>query len=435
MDLYPLLDSALSTIVDSWGLPGLAVGITDAGRVLYSRFFGVQSLNTGMPVGGETIFCVTSVGKCFVATAVMQLAERGMLCLDAPVTRYLPYFAMDDARYAAITIRQILCHKSGIPDMDEEAYELFLTAPEYDSDAPRRYVASLRGKKLDFPPGERFSYSNTGYNVLGAVIAAVSGMTFEDTMRESVLLPAGMPDSTFYYPEIDTARLAVPHILAPAMAVRPAYPYHRADAPASFLHATLADMLSWCRAGINKGEIHGQRLLSAAGYEQMWTPAAEWGFPPLYESMGLGWTLGHYKGAATASHGGMGMGWADFITILPDKQFAAVLLCNAGLQARGRVIRALLDTILGFEPVPGTVSWIVPLAGAYRDGGIPAVRDAYEALRTDSGYTFDPDELTDLAMQLRAAGNERAVPEILSFNLCVHPGHEESLRMLKQWEG
>lgn len=133
-------------------------------------------------------------------------------------------------------------------------------------------------------------------------------------MRKQVLLPSGMRASTFYYPWAHKARLAFPHIRTPALAVRPSYPYHRADAPASFLHTTMPDMLSWCRACLDRGRTCGQRILSGAGYSRMWTPAAAWGFPPLYESMGLGWTLGHYRGFETVSHGGMGLGWADFLT-------------------------------------------------------------------------------------------------------------------------
>lgn len=432
MDHEALLDRVLAEIVRGWEIPGLSVGILSADRAEYIRCFGVQDIDTGTPVDRDTVFCVSSVSKCFVATAAMQLAERGRLDLDAPILRVLPDFSMDDSRYGQMTVRHLMCHMSGLPDMDEDEYETFLSAPEDDPDALRRYVADLRTQKLAAAPGETFVYSNIGTNVLGHVVAVASGMPFEDYMRENILLPSGMRGSTFRFPDVDRARLAVPHILTPALSVRPAYPYHRADAPASFLHSTMPDMLNWCRACMNIQADGGQQILSGAGYRKMWEPTVAWGYPPLYESMGLGWTLGHYRGAPTVSHGGMGMGWADFLAILPDQKCAAVLMCNAETPARSRIIRALLDALLGLEPMPGTVSWVVPLSRAYADGGMRAVQETYDAIRSDSRYSQDPDDLVNLGYQLRSAGNGTALKEILAFNLRIYPDHAETLRMLRR---
>lgn len=432
MDPYLLLDSALGTIVSNWNIAGLSVGIVKADRSEYTRYFGVKNISTGAPVDRDTIFCIASASKCFVATAITQLVERGSIDLDVPIQWYLPDFTMDDDRCRQITVRHLLCHMSGLPDMDEDEYDIFLADSEDDQDASKRYVAGLQQKRLIATPGERFSYSNIGYNVLGYIIAKVSGIAFEDYMRDHILLQSGMPSSTFSFPEIEKGKLAVPHILIPALAVRPSYPYHRADAPASFLHTTLPDMLNWCRVCLDAGKTTGQRILSSEGYKRMWTPAIEWGFPPLYEFMGLGWTLGHYKGAVTVSHGGMGLGWAAFLTILPEQQCAAFLLCNAETHARSRIIRALLDVILGQAPVSGTISWVVPLSRAYLSGGIQAVYETYHSIRLDNTYSFDPEDMINLAHQLHSAGNDQTMNEILTFSLSVYPDCQETRRMLQK---
>jgi CubicO group peptidase (beta-lactamase class C family) len=117
------LDSVLQEIVARWGIPGLAVGIVQDDEIVYAKGFGVQSLETQTPVTLDSIFCVASVSKAFVATAVVQLAERGKINLDAPIVQYLPYFQLDDERYPQITSRQILSHTSGMPDMDESEYD------------------------------------------------------------------------------------------------------------------------------------------------------------------------------------------------------------------------------------------------------------------------------------------------------------------------
>ena len=117
------LDSVLQEIVARWGIPGMGIGIIQEGEIVYARGFGVQSLDTKAPVTTDSLFCTASISKVFVATAVNQLAERGVLCLDAPLVQYLPYFQLADERSAQITLRQVLSHTSGMPDIDEHEYD------------------------------------------------------------------------------------------------------------------------------------------------------------------------------------------------------------------------------------------------------------------------------------------------------------------------
>ncbi len=215
------LESVLREIMAGWDIPGLAVGLVRGGEMIYAKGFGVQSLETQAPVTLDTVFCVQSVSKCLVATAVMQMVEREILELDAPLVQYLPYFRIDDERYRQITIRQMLSHTSGMPDIEETDYVQLVTHPETDDGAAERFVRSLRALKLIADPGERFSYSNIAYNVLGDLLrqiaeAKVTGKSFEQVMKEQILIPAGMPNSSFLLSEIprqfaDVNNLAMPH--------------------------------------------------------------------------------------------------------------------------------------------------------------------------------------------------------------------------------
>ena len=249
------LEVVLQEIMTRWDIPGLAVGIVEGDEIVYAKGFGVQSLETQAPVTLDSVFCVQSVSKCFVATAVMQLVERGKLDLDAPLVQYLPYFQMDDERYRQITIRQMLSHTSGMPDMDEIEYVELVAHPEYDDGAAERFVRGLSDRKLIANPGERFSYSNIAYNVLGDLLAKVSAKSFESAMQEHILIPSGMPNSTFLLADIPTNLLAWPHLRSPEMRVNPIYPYHRADAPASFLHTTVVDMCHWGITSLKRGSL------------------------------------------------------------------------------------------------------------------------------------------------------------------------------------
>ncbi len=430
MNLYAQLDSVLEQIMDRWNIPGLGVGIAQDGEVIYARGFGVQSLDTGVPVTPDSIFCVASITKCFVATAIMQLVEQGRLQLDTPLVEYLPDFRLDDDRYRHITLRQVLSHTSGMPDMDEAEYDELVANPEYDEGAPERYVRALASRKMIAAPGERFAYSNIAYNVLGYLIATITGQTFEDTMQEQLLRPAGMPESTLFFPAVPRHRLAVPHLRVPGMIVNPIYPYHRADAPASFLHSTVVDMCQWAITCLDGGAHNGNHILSPVGFEHMWKPVAEWGFPPLYEHCGLGWTLGHFDGVKTVSHGGMGFGWTDFLALLPEKKSGMVVLCNEESSARSRTIRAVLHVMLDKEPIVNTVSWMIPISQALHTGGIRAAYACYKEIKDSSEYFFDADELLNLTYQMMCVKKIDLAIEVLGLNLHVFPEHLDSYLFL-----
>jgi hypothetical protein len=148
----------------------------------------------------------------------------------------------------------------------------------------------------------------------------------------------------------------------------------------------------------------------------------------LYEDMGIGWTLGHFNGVKTVSHGGMGFGWTDFLVILPEKDCAAVILCNEESYARSRTVRAVLDTMLGQHPQVGKVSWMVPISRSLAAGGIQAAYACYAELKTSGAeeYIFDEDDLPNLAIQLVSANKIALAIEVLELNNYVFPEHVES---------
>ena len=153
--LADALDRRLTPFVEQMmaltRIPGMAVGVVADGVTVYARGFGVASLEDRRPVTAETLFHMASVTKPFVATAVMQLVEEGIVALDDPVVRRLPYFAMADERARDITIRQMLSHTAGMPDEEDYGWD----RPEYDDDALERYVRSLADRELIGAPGER----------------------------------------------------------------------------------------------------------------------------------------------------------------------------------------------------------------------------------------------------------------------------------------
>jgi len=152
------LHSRIQTVIESAlrqdRIPGLVVGIIKNKRVTHVKAFGVAEISGNKPITARSVFHMASVTKPFVATAIMQLVERGRVSLDARVVEYLPYFRMKDERYKDITVRQMLSHVAGMPDVEDYGWD----KPEYDEGALERYVRGLSERPLVGTPGEKFAY-------------------------------------------------------------------------------------------------------------------------------------------------------------------------------------------------------------------------------------------------------------------------------------
>jgi CubicO group peptidase (beta-lactamase class C family) len=432
MNRFEQLNTILEDIMFRWDIPGLGVGLVEEGHIVHAQGYGVQNLETGIPVTPESLFCVASIAKCFVACAIMQLVEQGILQLDAPLVEYLPDFQLDDPHYQEMTLRQILSHTSGMPDMDEIEYDQLVAHPEFDEEAPVRYVRSLVSLKMIALPGERFAYSNIAYNVLGYLIAKMTGLTFDNYMKAHVLSPTGMTDSTFFYPDVPLGRLAVPHLRIPEMVPNPILPYHRADAPASFLYTTVVDMCHWAITSLNRGVYKEERILSPASYDLMWTPVARRDYTPFREEMGLGWALGHFEGFRTVAHGGGGFGWTCHLILLPEKNRAAIILCNEESSAIECIEKAVIHSLLELDPEPGAVSWMIPIARALHTGGVQAAYACYEEIKNQPDYFLDGYDLITLAYQLLSVGKTDLAIDVLKLNLLTFPEHRGTITLLEK---
>lgn len=201
------MDSISLLIKSSYEVPGLAIGVILENRIHYLNTFVVQDINSGTPLSNASLFHRASVSKPFVATAIMQLVEAGKMKLEDKLIDYLPYFVMKDQRYLNITIKHILNHSSGIPDVQNYEWD----KPQYDDGAAERYSRSFDKVSLDFSPGEEFSYSNASFDILADVIAKVSGLSFEDYMTKHIFEPIGMVNSTFYKPNVPKELATQPH--------------------------------------------------------------------------------------------------------------------------------------------------------------------------------------------------------------------------------
>lgn len=341
------LRPVLERLIEAQRLPGLAIAVVENNRVAYAAGFGVRHLTrSDGPITTRSLFHMASITKPFVATSLMQLVEGGKLDLDTPVVKYLPYFRIADPRYAGITVRQMVTHTSGMPDVADYEWN----KPQYDDGALERYVRGLTTFTLEFAPGERFKYSNMAFEVLGDVVAKVSGETFDDYVQRHILSPLGMKDSTLLVRRADAALLAWGHEMnGGAPFPSKVYPYNRMHTPSSNLHSNVLDMARWAMANMNRGELDGARILQASTYDVMWKPAAEFGGRP--SPTGISWFLREYRGHKVVEHGGGDTGFRTGLTMLPDQKVAVVWMTNGDWLRNGNAItNAALDVALGLEP-------------------------------------------------------------------------------------
>lgn len=313
-------------------VPGVAVGIIRGKELIYADGFGVQSLNTGTPMTVQSVMSLAWISKAVTATAIMQLVETGKLDVDQPYVTYVPYFEMEDKHYKEITVRHLLAHNSGMPELTDAMLFSRWDDPWYDEQAAERFVRSFKtGVTLNQKPGgDQFIYSDVGYDILADLIHKVSGELFETYVKRHIFEPLGMTSSTFLLDEVDKQRLAAPHVSDETgkTVVWKKFPYDRKHAPSSCLHSTVEDMSRWVLAHLNGGELNGKRILQTASHAQLWEKLQWWGGEDYLRGYGWGWYLGAFEGKQTVISFGSQPGVETLITLLPTEGMAVIVQCN-----------------------------------------------------------------------------------------------------------
>lgn len=313
-------------------VPGMAVAVLFNGQLIVAKGYGRATLEHDVPVTPNTIFQSGSVGKMFVSTAILSLVDQGQMSLDDPVKKFL---INAPAAWHAITIRQLLTHTSGIPDF-EETFDL---RRDYTDDELVQHAYSL---PLDFAPGTRWSYSNTGYVLLGIVAKIASGKPYLETIDSRIFKPLGMLTARgISEADIVPNRASGYQLVGDAVQNQEwVSPTMNSTADGS-LYLSLNDMIAWSR-GIDR-----QAVISAASWKQMFTPVKlASGKPYPY---GFGWNIDKVSGHARYHHGGGWQGFRSNYARYPDDGLAIIIFANSVSSDLGKLndgIAALWDADL-----------------------------------------------------------------------------------------
>jgi CubicO group peptidase (beta-lactamase class C family) len=311
------LEKAIRAELADNGLHGMAAALIDDQQVVYAAGFGEAHR--------ESVFRAGSISKLFNAVAVMQLVEQGRLDLDEPLETYgrelLPIVPFDNA--APITLRQLLCHRSGmIRESPVGGY--------FDAAQPSLAVtvASVRTSVLVNRPGTKTRYSNVGPSVAGHIVATVAGREFEDYQQAYVLGPLGMKSSSFLKSGVPRHRLATGHMQAAdgrgGFVAQEAPVFDLGTLPAGNLFTSVDDLARFVSMLAADGRSGGKQIVSQATLAEMWKPQL------IAEDIcfGLGFKIGKLRGHKTVSHNGAVYGHSTALVFLPETKIGVVLLCN-----------------------------------------------------------------------------------------------------------
>lgn len=304
----------VTSYMDRDGYPGVSIAITRGAQVLLATGYGNDS--TGAEMTANTLMPVASVSKSFTALAVMQLVETGQIALDRPVQSYLPGFEVNDPTSSAITVGELLNHTTGISD--QTLREKSMRQPRSLEGAEQR----ARNATLASAPGTRQHYTNTNYHLAARLVEVVSGQPFADYLRQRVLSPLAMDDSTSITttPDDLPAGVSKGHTYLYGMSV-PATEPERFVSGSDGLITTATDMAKWLVMQNNGGvAANGQRLVTPRTLTRMRSA-------PDGRTFGLGWDRDE-KGRW--GHSGVWFTNTAYEMLLPSGYGIAVL-ANSGL--------------------------------------------------------------------------------------------------------
>jgi D-alanyl-D-alanine carboxypeptidase len=353
---------AVMTAIYPPGQPGAAIVVVRDGRVVFRKAYGLSNLELGTPMVPESVLPIASLSKAFTATAILMLAERGQLSLQDDITRFLPQYPVRGAR---ITIEHLLTHTSGLSSLTETSDLRASASPEGRlTDLIADWVRDL---PPDAAPGERWAYSNWGYNLLAAIVEQASGTPYPQFVQTRILDPLGMTRTHY-----EDKRRVIP-LRASGYDAAPEGPFnvlpsrsrsYQPGGAGSWL-STVDDLARWNAA------LDGTALVSRASLDRMFTAyRLKDGTSTRY---GYAWDLGEYEGGRVQEHQGGLSGFLSHVVRMPDDRVLVVVLSNRysmnpPLQATSHRVAALAAGKPIPEPraIDAPPAALAPLEGTYR---------------------------------------------------------------------
>lgn len=331
-DMLAELTAYVPDAMQHHGVTGAAVAVVQDGEVIYAEGFGTLGIDDNTPVNSKTLFMIGSTTKTMTSTLAASLVDEGLLDWDAPVTDYLPEFALSDPTLTPqIRVRDLLNMQSGLPRFD---YPMVL-----ESLSPQEVIAWIGEVPIVAAPGEQFNYSNLMVAAGGYVTALAAGSEYDDNLQdayealvhERIFDPVGMNSATFDLDEaIDNPNHATPTTFDSEDQAFISVDINQerfvsSVSPAGAVWANVEDMGLYMATLMNGGvTADGTRIISEENLAEVQTPGLETGIG----GYGIGWVVGNYRGLTVVGHGGATTGFTSLFDYLPEANLGVVVLSN-----------------------------------------------------------------------------------------------------------
>ena len=359
-DGFESLENFIFKKMSETKLPGLSISIIEDGTPVYKRGFGFRDLSNGFPATPETLYCIGSVTKSFTCLAIMQLQEKGRLCVEDPIEKYVPLKIRPKGKQ--IEIHHLMSHTSGIPAL---AYAEAVIRQAIKASGEWLPISSYQDmltfmadadKWAHSKPGERWFYLNEGYILLGYIIEKVSGEKYADYVRKHILKPLGMRRSYFLKEEVEKdPDVAVPYIVTKdGDRIASKYPYGAILSDGGLI-SNVVDMANYVAMFTNYGISDGERIASEKSIKEMMKPRIRLPHEPFidqglrYYGYGLG-IRSDFFGYNLVGHGGSVLVSTAYMGFIPEKRIGVIVLANGSGYPLSYIGEYALALMLGRNP-------------------------------------------------------------------------------------
>ncbi len=404
-------------IYHDYGLFNGTVMVAEGGKVIYKKGFGLADMEWNIPNKPDTKFRIGSITKQFTSMLILQLVAEGKVKLDGKLSDYLPYYRKDTGE--KVTVHQLLSHTSGIPS--------YTSLPKFMEDVSRNpypvdvFIKKFCSGDLEFEPGSKFVYNNSGYFLLGAIIEEVTGKKYEEVLKGRILEPLGMKNTGY-----DHSKTVINNRAAGYEKTFDGYvnsPYLDMSLPysAGALYSTVEDLYVWDQA------LYTEKLLSKEMKELMFKPHHTSSDGQGY---GYGWGIREREipdskeKTTSISHGGGINGFSTLIERLVDYKHLIVLFNNTGGAPLGSMSTGIINILFNNPYTPPKRSIAEKIYKTILEKDVDAAIKQYHELKKEheKDYDFRPTELNRLGYQLlRENKIIKDAIEIFKLNVEVHP--------------
>ncbi len=366
------LEIAVKSEVEQKQLPAFSMSLVDGQRIIWAQGFGFQDADKKMPASAETIYRVGSVSKLFTDIAVMQMIEKGQLDLESPIETYLPTFKPKNPYAVSITLRQLMSHRSGL--VRESPVGNYF---DPDERTLAETVQSLNATSLIYEPETRTKYSNAAVAVVGSVLESQGNVSHAKRVRESILDPLGMVDSSFERPPLISTKLATGWMRTYDGRRFRAPEFQLGTGPAGNMFSSVLDLSKFLKCLFNAGRVGNIQILEPETLSLMTTPIRD--LQGKSQGFGLGFSIGALDGFKKIGHGGAVYGFSTQLEAIPERGVgvaAAASLdgCNGAINRLVTYALRLMLAVQDGKPPPDfqSTTLIAPerameLVGVYRD--------------------------------------------------------------------